>query len=90
MARYGYPQRRTAAPPPPPPTGTKKVTLTARITPEARDKAHLVADALGISLSALVLELLERIEVDAQGHPGWESKYAPPDDEHQEQLEMTA
>lgn len=89
MARYGHPQRRSATPPPAPRRSEKKkATLTARITPEALGKAHLMADALNVSLSALILEMLERAEVDETGHPGWESRYAPTED--QEQLELSA
>lgn len=69
---------------------TKKIILTARVTPGVRAKAHDMAAALGISVSALLSELVERAELDESGHPGWESKYAQPADEGQEQLEMSA
>lgn len=88
MARYGAPHRGKAAAPAPLEDG-RKVALTARLDPTTRAKAVAVSDALGISLSALVAELIDRLEVDNSNRPGWESRYAPPDDA-QDALEMTA
>lgn len=87
MARYGAPQKRPPAPAKI--SDGRKSIVTTRLTPENRDKAQRAAEALGISLSAFLNELVDRLEVDENGHPGWESRYAQADDD-QEQLEMSA
>jgi hypothetical protein len=46
------------------------------VTSEQHDKAHLMAEALGISVSALLAELVDRTEIDETGNPGWQSRYA--------------
>lgn len=65
------------------PYSATRRTLQARVTFEQFDKAHQAAEALGVSLSGLVAELIDRLELDEQGHPGWDSRYAKPaiDDE---------
>lgn len=86
MARYGsrhQAQRRRPEP------GTK-LNVTTRMTAESYEKAADVAEALGVSISALLNELVERLEVDDRGNPGWTSRYAAPNDEAQERLELSA
>jgi hypothetical protein len=87
MARFGSPQRRPIKPLPE--DEERKIIITARVEPALKAKALAAAHELGISLSALLAELIERLEVDETGHPGWESKYAPADDA-QPTLEMSA
>lgn len=71
------------------PYSATRRTLQARVTFEQFDKAHRAAEALGVSLSGLMAELIDRLELDEQGHPGWDSRYASPavDDE---QLDLSA
>ena len=85
--RYGSRHRTNT---PRQPSAGAKITVSARMTDEVHVKATTIAEGLGISLSALLAELVERAEVDDHGHVAWESKYAPPADEGQEQLEMSA
>ena len=87
MPTYG--QRATKLPKDEKATKVTRVLLQARVTPEQRVKANDAAKALGISLSAFVAELVDRLEVDEHGHPGWESKYAAPTRSDQ-QLDLTA
>jgi hypothetical protein len=87
MARYGAPHKGKT--PAPAPLDGRKTGFTVRLDPSTRTKAVAVSDALGISLSALVAELIDRLEVNENNRPGWESRYAPPDDA-QEALEMSA
>lgn len=67
-----------------------KITVSARMTDEVHAKALQMAEHLDISLSALLAELVERSVVDDDGRPTWESKYAPPVDDGQERLELSA
>ncbi len=53
-ARYDRPSRRGSS---------NKVTIATRVSPEAWDHADAVARAHDVSLSALVAELLARMEV---------------------------
>ena len=84
MAQYGKRQRR----PPPHPIDPARgwVLMQGRVSVESRDKANRAAAALGISTSAFLAELIERLEVDENGHPGWTSKYASPTDDDANQL----
>ena len=87
MARYGVPQDKRPADSPV--DDGPKVIVTARLSPANKAKAHAIANGLGISLSALLNELVLREEVDEHGHVAWESRYAQPDPA-QQALEMTA
>ncbi len=73
--------RRVSSPPPGStraPYKADRRMLQARVTLEQHAKAHAAAEALGISVSALLAELVDRMKVDAQGQPAWESRYAHP------------
>lgn len=50
--------------------------MHTRVLPEVYDKAHLMAEELGISLSALLSELVEREQVTERGRPLWDSRYS--------------
>jgi len=63
--------------------------VSARLSLDVRKKLEDMADALGISISALISELIERVELNESGHPGWDSKYRKPE-EPQQPLEMSA
>jgi hypothetical protein len=66
-------------------------STTARLTPDVRDKLDRVSERLGISVSATVSELIERLAVDENFDPGWRSRYARPEvTERQPPLDMTA
>jgi hypothetical protein len=54
--------------------------LQSRVTHEQHAKANRAAEELGISTSALLAELVDRMRVDANGCPTWKSRYAPPAD----------
>lgn len=87
MARYGErqktPDRRGVAP--------KRVVVTTRLVEELHEKANRAAEGLDISLTALLAELVERMEVDENGLPPWQSKYArAPKDDPQEALQLSA
>lgn len=89
MARFGGRQSHAAVRPAPQDTGRRIVS--ARLTPDLYEKASRAAEALDISLSALLCELVEHMEVDAAGVPSWESKYArPKEDDPQQSLELSA
>lgn len=70
-------------------SGEVRRPVTARLTPEVQQKLNLVAEALGISVSATLSELVERLEVDEHHRPTWRSKYARTADD-ETQLELTA
>ena len=50
--------------------------IQTRLTTAQHQKAHAAAETLGISVSALLAELVDRMELDDHGHPGWTSRYA--------------
>lgn len=51
--------------------------IQSRVTHEQHAKVNRAAEALGISTSALLAELVDRMRVDANGRPAWEkSRYA--------------
>lgn len=83
--RYGSRPRSSGAAD----TGTALRSTTARLTPDVRDKLDRVSERLGISVSATVSELIERLEVDENFDPGWRSRYARPPVSEQ-QLDLTA
>lgn len=64
--------------PRPVPSGEIRRPVTARLAPDVQDKLNRVAEALGISVSATLCELVERLEVDEHYRPAWRSKYARP------------
>lgn len=76
--KYGKRQRRQLAEVPP----NGRVPIQARIDPALRVKANRAAEALDISLSLYVAELIARDEVDEHGRPSWRptllSGEAPP------------
>lgn len=98
MARFGVRQGERHTPSPTErhdDDHLKKVVVTARCTPAIREKANRTAQALGISVSALLCELIERLELDEHDHPGWTSRYAAadepgPDETQQQTLELSA
>ena len=47
------------------------VAVGIRVHPDHRAKLDMIADSLGISISAYVERLLEREELDALGRPVW-------------------
>jgi len=52
--------------------------LQTRVTHEQHAKAHRAAEELGVSVSALLAELIDRMRVDEHGRPTWQqSRYAP-------------
>ena len=69
MARekYGKRQRRRLAEVP----ASGRVPIQARLDPALRLKANRAAEALNISLSLYVAELIARDQVDEHGRPGW-------------------
>ncbi len=71
------------------PYSATRRTLQARVTYEQFDKAHRAAEALGVSIAGLVAELVDRLELDEHGHPGWTSRYAPAPDPD-EPLDLSA
>jgi len=71
------------------PYSATRRTLQARVTYEQFDKAHRAAEALGVSISGLVAELVDRLELDEHGNPGWTSRYASPA-EPDEPLDLSA
>lgn len=75
---YGQRKKGNAPPPPAAPLSAKRRTLQSRVTYDQHAKAHAAAEALGISVSALLAELIDRMDVDEHGHPGWTSRYAQP------------
>jgi hypothetical protein len=59
------------------PMSATRRMLQTRVNYQQHDKAHQAAEALGISVSALLAELVDRMRVDANGRPAWEkSRYA--------------
>ena len=52
--------------------------MSTRLTAGQHDKLARTAQALGVSISALLAELVERLEVDEHFDPGWRSRYARP------------
>lgn len=88
--KYGKRQRRRLAELP----ASGRVPIQARIDPDLRIKANRAAEALDISLSLYVAELIARDEVDEHGRPRWrpalltreEISFAPP----QPQLDLSA
>lgn len=62
------------------PMSATRRMLQARVTYDQHAKAHRAAEALGISVSAFLAELVDRLEVDERGGPPWESRYASPAD----------
>ena len=86
MANYGTPRGTSRI-------GTvgQRITMSTRLTAGQHDKLARTAQALGVSISALLAELVERLEVDEHFDPGWRSRYARPDvPEQQQPLDMTA
>lgn len=73
-SNYG---RRYNPPAPAAPLSATRRMLQTRVTHEQHAKAHAMAQELGISVSALLAELIDRAEVDEQGRPTWTSRYAP-------------
>ena len=69
MARekYGKRQRRRLAEVP----AGGRVPIQARLDPALRVKANRAAEALDISLSLYVAELIARDRVDEHGRPSW-------------------
>jgi hypothetical protein len=78
MAFYGKRGSREAPGVARAPMSATRRMLQARVTYEQHDKAHVMAEALGISVSALLAELVDRAEVDEHGQPTWTSRYARP------------
>lgn len=77
----------------PAPTAAMSATrrmLQSRVTYDQHDKAHKMAEALGISVSALLAELIDRAEVDEQGRPAWTSRYAPQQETLDDATRLTA
>lgn len=52
--------------------------IQSRVTHEQHAKVNRAAEAIGISTSALLAELVDRMRVDANGRPTWKSRYAQP------------
>ena len=47
------------------------VPVQAQLPPCTRDRAHAIADALGVSLSRYLEQLIERDPLDEHGRPVW-------------------
>jgi hypothetical protein len=47
------------------------VPVQAQVPPHTRDRAHAIADALGVSLSRYLEQLIERDPLDEHGRPIW-------------------
>jgi hypothetical protein len=47
------------------------VPVQAQVPPCTRDRAHAIADALGVSLSRYLEQLIERDQLDQYGRPIW-------------------
>ncbi|OIQ85546.1 hypothetical protein GALL_326050 [mine drainage metagenome] len=73
---YGQRRIRNAPPAPAAPLSARRRTLQTRVTYAQHAKAHVAAEALGISVSAFLAELIDRMEVDELGRPAWTSRYA--------------
>jgi hypothetical protein len=56
------------------------------VEPETLDRVYAVAEALGVSLTAYVEELIRHDQLDEQGRPVWWTDPAPQD---QEELPLT-
>jgi hypothetical protein len=72
------------------PQRAKRIPVQTRLTSQQHEKARLVAEALGISMSALLAELIDRVEVDETWHPGWTSLYADEAATESAQLSLSA
>lgn len=66
-------------------TSDPTVPMQGRVQPQTRAKARAVADALGVSMSAYLDQLVANDQLDADGRPVW---WAEPDDQ-QEALPLT-
>lgn len=49
--------------------GVVTVRVNAHVTPETKAKADAIADALGISMSAYLEDLIRQEQLDEQGRP---------------------
>src|SRR5512144_1954776 len=52
-------------------TGSGRVVIQGRVDPALRDKANRAAQALDISLSLYLAELIARDKLDEHGEPTW-------------------
>lgn len=84
MANYGTPRGTSRVG-----TSGQRITMSTRLTAEQHDKLARTAQNLGISISALLAELVERLEVDEHFDPGWRSRYARPEPT-QQRLDLSA
>ncbi len=61
--------------------GVVTVRVNAHVTPEAKAKADAIADALGISMSAYLEDLIRQEQLDEQGRPVRQMAPVPRDQE---------
>lgn len=66
--------------------GVPRVPLRARVEPETLDRVYAVAEALGVSLTAYVEELIRHDQLDERGRPVW---WTGPVSTDQEELPLT-
>lgn len=84
MANYGTPRGTSRVG-----TAGQRITMSTRLTAGQHEKLARTAETLGVSISALLAELVELLDVDEHFDPGWRSRYARPESA-QEQLDLSA
>jgi hypothetical protein len=67
------------------PRGVPRVPLRARVEPETLDRVYAIAEALGVSLTAYVEELIRHDQLDERGRPVW---WADPEPRDQQELPL--
>jgi hypothetical protein len=84
---YGTRSRRSAGytEPMPLPEAPGKAKVVARVPVPMHRKLNELAEAMGVSASYLVSQLIEHVELDQRGLPAW-----APDPRRVDQLELSA